>query len=402
MNYRIVLPLLALPVMLLSACSSHVAKCTSPEDNPQHHYLIGMEALEKKNLDQAQEKFDRMLYCEENSSRAYGGLSIVSAEKVKKQADAGYKAVDTERTYENLKKSGKYADQEEEKFDYNVASIRVESCLKGRDWLDKSVDAHRDGSKLNPDERKLLYYQGKEAITYFMGLSYLEALEFAKARDSFSAVLGSRQEGKWHEKADQGWKKTDRIVRALAGITVGDVGKLIAIKDSVTRADLAALLIDELKLEKLFAGRIAVASQLDAMKAEFTPADIINSPFKEEILTVMKWKVRGLEPKYDDTTRANLFKPTDSVKRGEMAFILEDVLIRITGDEKLATAYFGQERSPFPDVRPTSALYNAVMNMTSRGIMEGELSGEFRVDAPVAGPDALLAIRMLKQKVNIY
>ncbi|HXC93222.1 MAG TPA: S-layer homology domain-containing protein, partial [Geobacteraceae bacterium] len=84
------------------------------------------------------------------------------------------------------------------------------------------------------------------------------------------------------------------------------------------------------------------------------------------------------------------------------AFILEDVLMKITGDEKLATAYFGQERSPFPDVRPTSALYNAVMNMTSRGIMEGELSGEFRVDAPVEGPDALLAIRMLKQKMNIY
>jgi len=402
MNYRIVLPLLALPVMLLSACASHVAKCTSPEDNPQHHYLMGMEALEKKNLDLAQEKFDRMLYCEDNSSRAYSGLAIVSAEKVKKQADAGYKVVDTERTYENLKKSDKFAEQDEEKFDCNVAGIRVETTVKGKDWLDKSADAYKDGSKLNPDERKLLYYQGKEALNYFMGVAYLEALEFAKARDSFSAVLGSKQEGKWHEKADKGWKKADKIVRALAGITVGDVGKKIAVKDSVTRADLAALLIDELKLEKLFAGRIAVASQVDSMKAEFTPADIVSSPFKQEILTVMKWKVRGLEPKYDETTQANLFKPADSVKRGEMAFILEDVLMKITGDEKLATAFFGQDRSPFPDVRPTSALYNAVMNMTTRGIMEGELSGEFRVDAPVEGPDALLAIRMLKQKVNIY
>ncbi len=402
MNYRIVLPLLALPVMFLSACSSHVAKCTSPEDNPQHHYLMGMEALERKNLDSAQEKFDRMLYCEDKSSRAYGGLSIVSAEKVRKQADAGYKAVDADRSYENLKKSDKYADKDEEKFDFNVATIRVESTLKSNDWLDRAVGAYKDGSKLNPDERKLLYYQGKEAITYFMGLAYLDALEFAKARDSFSAVLGSKQEGKWHEKADKGWKKTDKIVRAMAGLTVGDVGKKIAIKESVSRADLAALLIDELKLEKLFAGRIPVASQVDAMKAEFTPADIMNSPFKQEILTIMKWKVRGLEPKYDTTTMANLFKPADTVSRGEMAFILEDVLIKITGDEKIATAFFGQERSPFPDVRPTSALYNAVMNMTSRGIMEGELSGEFRIDAPVEGPEALLAIRMLRQKINIY
>ncbi len=85
-----------------------------------------------------------------------------------------------------------------------------------------------------------------------------------------------------------------------------------------------------------------------------------------------------------------------------MAFIREDVLIKLTGDEKLATAYFGQERSPFPGCQATSPFYNAVMNMTSRGIMEGELSGEFRFNEPVDGAEAILAIRMLQQKINIY
>ncbi len=402
MNYRLLLPLLALPVMLLTACSSHVAKCTSPEDNPQHHYLMGMEALEKKNLDNAQEKFDRMIYCEDESSRAYSGLSIVSAGRVKQQADSGYKAVDTGRAYENLRKADKYAGKDEEKFDYALAALRVESAIKSKDWLEKASNAYKEGYNLNPDDRLLIYYQGKEALNYFIGLAYLEGFEFAKARDSFSSVLNAKREGKWHEKADKGWKKTDKIVRAMAGITVGDVGKKIAVKESVTRADLTALLIDEMNLEKLFAGRIPVASQVNALKAEFTPADIMNSPFKQEIMTIMKWKVRGLEPKYDQTTMANLFKPSENVSRGEMALILEDVLIKLTGDDKISTAYFGQERSPFPDVRPTSPIYNAVMNMTSRGIMEGELSGEFRVNDPVEGSEALLAIRMLRQKLNIY
>ena len=98
---------------------------------------------------------------------------------------------------------------------------------------------------------------------------------------------------------------------------------------------------------------------------------------------------------------AYLFKPETPVSRGEVAFTLEDVLIKLTGDDKLATAYFGQERSPFPDVRPTSPYFNAVLNMTSRGIMEGELSGEFRVNDPIDGADALLAIRVLQQKINI-
>ena len=197
-------------------------------------------------------------------------------------------------------------------------------------------------------------------------------------------------------------EKTDKIVRAMAGITVGDIGKKIAGKDVITRGDLAVLLVDELKIDRLFAGRIPVQYQIEKMKAEFIPADILNHQFKEEALIVMKWKVRGLEPKYDEATKAYLFKPMDIVKRSEMAFILEDILIKLTGDENLATAYFGHEKSPFPDVRPTSPFYNAVMNMTSRGIMEVELSGEFRADAPVDGAEALLAIRVLKQRMNIY
>jgi len=43
-----------------------------------------------------------------------------------------------------------------------------------------------------------------------------------------------------------------------------------------------------------------------------------------------------------------------------------------------------------------------VMNMTTRGIMEGELSGEFRINAPVDGAEALLAMRVLKQRMNIH
>jgi hypothetical protein len=34
--------------------------------------------------------------------------------------------------------------------------------------------------------------------------------------------------------------------------------------------------------------------------------------------------------------------------------------------------------------------------------METELSGEFRPDDPVDGAEAILAIRLLRQKMNIY
>ncbi len=80
-----------------------------------------------------------------------------------------------------------------------------------------------------------------------------------------------------------------------------------------------------------------------------------------------------------------------------MAFMLEDLLLKMTGDESLARRYLGQEKSPFSDIAPTSPFYNAVMTVTSRGLMEGDPSGRFRADAPLDGADAILAIRMLRQ-----
>ena len=400
---RLWLFLLLSLIVLAGGCAKQVARCTEPADNPAHHYLRGMEALEIGKTELAQEKFDRALYCEENFSAAYGGKALIAALKSKGISDAGHRGVEVANAEEYLEKARKFAETDNDRFEYQLAVLRVVPVLKGKDWLDRADAAYRSAMSFDKiDERRLEYYQGREAVSYFMGLAYLEGYQFRKAEDKFRETLDSRKMGKWNEPADKAWKKTSKIVRAMGGITVGDVGRKIAVKDSVSRGDLAALLVDEMKIEKLFAGRIPVKSQLDAMKAEFTPADLLFHPFRDEVNTVMKWKVRGLEPKFDQTTKAYLFKPEDKVLRGEMAFILEDVLIKLTGNEKLATAYFGQERSPFPDVKATSPYYNAVMNMTSRGIMEGELSGEFRFNEPLDGAEAILAIRMLQQKINIY
>jgi hypothetical protein len=393
--------LAAAGALMLSGCSAATPRCTAVEDNPSHHYQVGMKALEDGDIPTAQEKLERALYCDEGFSIAHSGLAIVSAGKIKTQTDAGFKAVETERVSGELKKARKYADRPDHYFDYYTAVIRTDTLMKPKNWLSDAEDAFKEGSRLNVDERNLTYYLSTEALPYFMGVAWLEGREYQKARDSFSSVLKARRDGKWHEKADKGWKRVDKIVRAMGGITIGDAGTSIAAKDAVSRADLAALIIDELKINKVMAGRIPLDSQA-AKKAEFTPADMTSHPFKEEVLTLMKWHVRGMEPKYDETSRAYLFKPADPVTRGEMAFILEDILIKLTGNEKIATAYFGQEHSPFPDVKPTSAFYNAVMNMTTRNIMESELSGEFRVNAPVDGAEALLAIRILRQKINIY
>ncbi len=389
-------------VLLAAGCAKPVAKCTTPEDNPPHHYARSMELLEQGKVQDAEAKFERALYCDAEYSPAHSGLAMVNAEKAKSQKETGYRQTDTNKAMDHLKHAKKLANTKEDEFAYHVAGMRVATALKTKGWLDEAEDHFKDAMNAKVDERKLLYYEGKEAAPYFMGIAYLEAREFQKARDRFSEALNMKREGKWNEKADKGWKRVDKIVRAMGGITLGDVGKEIAMLASVKRGDMAALLADEIKIDKLFAGRIPIKSEIDKLKAEFTPADMLNHQFKEEALIMMKWGIRGLEPIYDQTTKAFLFKPADGITRKEFALVLEDVLIKLTGDEKIATAYFGQEKSPFPDVPPTATWYNAVMNMTTRGLMEPELSGEFRVNDLVDGAEAILAIRILRQKMNIY
>lgn len=88
--------------------------------------------------------------------------------------------------------------------------------------------------------------------------------------------------------------------------------------------------------------------------------------------------------------------------RKELALILEDLLIKITGDQSIATKYFGMDHSPFPDVPPSAPWFNAVMNVVSRGLMETELSGEFRPNDYVDGAELILAVMKLRNVLHNY
>lgn len=378
-------------------CSKPIVKCPSPEDNPRHHYLAGMELLEKGQLDAAASKFERASFCDENYGPAHAGAALGAALKAKGVENPDYRRTDVVKVRERLKTAWKNSKGPEDEFAWYMASMRIGTALKEKGWLEEVEDDYRAAKRLKTDEERLIYYRTPEAADYFMGEAFLEAREFQKARDSFGTVLNAREVGKWHSGADNGWKRTDKIVRALSGITLGEAGKRIAVLDTVTRADMAALLVDELKIDKLFAGRIPVRLKDEG----FIPADVISSPFKEEVAALVKWNIRGLEPAYDSATRAYLFRPSEPVKRKELAMALEDALLKLTGDESIASAFLGHKSSPFPDIEPTAPWYNSAMSVVTRNIMETGLSGEFRPEDAVDGAEAIMAIRALKYRLNL-
>jgi len=390
--------LFASGVLLLAlGCSKPIVRCPSPGDSPQHHYLAGMELLEEGRLFDAASKFERASFCDEKYGPAHAGAALAGALQAKEVSNREYRKADLEKARALLKAAWKNSRTPEDRFAFHLASMRMETALKEGDWLEEVEDGHKAAKKLKTDEEKLLYYRVPEAADYFMGTAFLEAGEFQKSRDSFGAVLNARSTGKWHGPADKAWKRTDKVVRALSGMTLGDAGKRIAVLEKVTRAQVAALLVDELRVDKLFAGRIPVKPGDEG----FVPVDLLSNPFREEAATIIRWNVRGLEPSYDASSRAYLFRPDEPVKRKEFALALEDIVMKLTGDEGAASAFLGHRASPFPDIDPSSAWYNAVMSVTTRNMMETELTGEFRPDDAVDGAEAVMAIRALKYRLNI-
>ncbi len=388
-------------VLLISGCAGREVRCPTPEDNPQHHYVRGLELIEKGDINAAKEKFDRAVYCSDDYAPGIDGRSLAIALKAKQDFGADFKHSDVYKAYDGLYQANKRTESVEEEFAHQITTIRVHSALKGKRWQENVRKAYNKAKKLEVREAKLLYYDGVEAADFFMGMAAIEARDFSEARDMFAMVLDAKRDSKWNEKADVQWKLADRAIRAMGGRMIADVGKEIALKESVARGDMAALLVEELRIERLFAGAIPVKSEVEALKPAVIPDDIGNNPFKHEILTVLKWKVRGLEPVYSNGTGKYIFRPDDPVRRRDFALILEDVLVKLTGRDEITASFFGHKSTPYPDVSETSAWYNAVMSVTTRGLMETELSGEFRPDEPVSGVEALLAVRVLRQKMTV-
>ena len=93
------------------------------------------------------------------------------------------------------------------------------------------------------------------------------AMNFDKAGEMFKKVLDLNDQ--YLIEADNEWKVVQKIQRAAPGSMIG---KKIALIEEITRADVAALFIQELLLEKLYEKR--TPKQFDTSYQAPTDAEI--------------------------------------------------------------------------------------------------------------------------------
>jgi tetratricopeptide (TPR) repeat protein len=385
---RLILVATALAVLMaVAGCGPKAAPSTSVMDTPEYHYNQGLKALDADRLDDAMREFDRAVALDPKSPFGYIGKGLALGKKG-----------EFKKAFEDMEKANDY---EKTGIESRIGMIRLYGMQMAKDQkqvkdLVKSAEHEfKAANKKEPNNPRLHYY---------MGMCYKMALDFDKAATMFRAVLDMNRE--FVGEANAEWALIQKIQRAAPGT---EIGKRIALIDKIDRADVAALFDQEMNLEKLFTKRgtktydtsfKAPAESSTRFSPETTvnmePAtDIADNWLKSSIDTVLKLQVRGLEAGPNHT-----FEPDKLITKAEFALMLEDILIKVTGDEKLATKYIGTT-SLFPDVRSDFYAFNAIMVVTSRGFLEADkATGEFKPNDPVSGADALLAIREFKDQLK--
>lgn len=369
-------------VTLVTVSCTKNRKSEGLMDDPETHFIQGKKYWDKGENARARDEFKLAKSLDKKYGPAYAGLAMADAVdgKFESAEDFAEEAIDLcdDKNYNG----------------YMSMAIVIEFKNKGRtddkDWFEDAEDFYKKALKISPNSGELYFRMGK---------MFKVAYQFRKAEDSFKKNLELKAD--YQEEANNEWAVVQKILRAAPGTRVGSK---VALVDKITRADIAALFISELELDRIMDKRKAKNYDTDfqspadprsmTVDSSIKIADILDIEkhwARNFIQDVQKYRIRGLEPTPD-----HKFNPEQPITRGEYAFFIEDILIAISGDKDLATKHIGAGQSRFPDVNPASPYYNAICNAVDKNVMDAELNGEFRMLDNVSGPDALLIIRAIK------
>ncbi len=371
-------PFLPLPFILLFSVTGCAPKAVSQSDldTPEFHYRLGVRNLDSGDYATALKAFQRSVDLDKKFARGWGGLGLTQAHMG--NFKEGKSAVD------------KGVDLASKDPEVRVFRGRYWIANRGeKGWLERAEKDFERALKLDP---------AHEGAEYYLGEAYFYGLEFQRAEAQFARVVDMK--GALAGKADDKWAVTQKIVRARPGT---DASKKIAIKSEITRADLAVLFAEELKLAEIFERMApptgpATFQPPSAVAVEgqpVTPKDVLGNWAEPWIVEMVQLGVFEVDP-------SGNFQPVEPVTRVGYAMAVQRILSTATHDPSLDTRYFGENPSRFSDVPSSHFAYSAMALTSERGIMRADMmTGRFNPAGHVSGADALLIIRELQNSLRL-
>jgi len=217
-------------MLFVFACGPKAVAPKAELDTPGHHVSNGNKLLKLGRIDVAYAEFNRAKELDPKYSPAYVGLGLV----------CGFKG-DFQEGLTTMEKADKYAQDKQQQANADIGFMRI--YILGREkitknWLGKVESRYKKAIGSDPDLPEPYYYMGK---------AYKMAYKFRKAVIQFAKVL-DLDKG-YIEEANTEYEIVQKIERAMPGSING---KKIALLEKITRADVAALFVEELKIDELF------------------------------------------------------------------------------------------------------------------------------------------------------
>lgn len=371
-------------LFLISCGGPKERKAESVLDTPEYHYNQGKKYLGQDDLANATREFNEAKSLKANFAPAYEGLALVDiVQKNYSEADKNIKKA--------LSEDGNWIPAVVARGRWFSAQGQFEKAV---DELKDAVD-DVDGSKSKFDKKAV-----KMDALYHMGDAYKGWGKYIEAQTTFQKIL---EIDNTNTRASAAIKELAEYQAAVAGQS--PELKKIAQQKEVTRSDVAVLFVTELPLEKIFrksarkdavtfqapSGGIMGKKETEQTAPTTVATDVADNHWAKSFIDqALK---TGIIEKFPDET----FRPDAKVNRGEFAKLIEHFLVKAYDDPGIETQFFGSV-SPFADILNTAPVFNAVMQVSSRGIMPGFEDGTFQILKAVSGPEALNIIRNLKAK----
>lgn len=360
--------LLAL-ALLLGGCAKAPLKSESILDTPQTHVDQGLRLLDRGEEAAAGAEFERALAMDPKFYLAHAAKALLLATN----PESGKAA---------LKSAKEAVDMADNRWQAWMIQARVLTTVQPEDWHEDALKSLEKAAELKAPAEQVHYWRGQAAM---------QDLDFAGAVAAFGQVVGQR--GDWSAPADKAMEQCNKILRARPG---SRVSSKIALQAKIDRADMAVLLVEELKLpeimakhKKVEAPSFSAPGQAEPLAGRSSPADIQQHWAKSWIEDVLKAGGMATGP-------GGAFQPEENLSRGEFAMTVVEILVAVSGDSKLASEHFG-ETSVFPDMNSSHPAYNAAAVCTARGILQADLqNGRFEPAGTVNGADALLSLRQFQ------
>ena len=365
-----------LPLLIVFFSCGPKLKSQSDVDTPEYHYRAGLRYIEDENYSDAIGAFERAVGLDKKYSPGWAGLGLATG--LNGDLKEGRKHME-----KALSKGKKIPDVHVLDGRLWTAHKRVE-----KKWMKDAKKSFERALKLDPDH---------EGATYYLGYAYLQNFDFSLADNEFRKLV--ERKGEYASKANEMWALSQKIVRAQPGTPAG---KKIALLPKITRADLAVLFIEELKLPEIFERFLPQGTP-----AFQTPAQMsveVNAPLPPDVKGT--WAERWIEEALNlgvlEPDPDGRFYPAENLTRAGYAKAVARILVAATRDPELETRYFGENPSRFIDVSSSHFAYPSMALCAERGIMKADLvTGKFDPAGTVNGADALLIIRSVQNSLRM-